>query len=299
MLDGIKTSFSISDLAQLTGVSPHSIRIWERRYQLFNPGRTDGNIRRYDNDDLKKLLNISVLLKEGHKISDLAILSEQQLTIAVHASLSKNKDYQPAINDLKVAMLHFDTAQFEATYNKLVNRLSFYDLFLEILIPFLEEIGSLWQTNSITVAHEHYISNLIRQKLFFQIENLPAPTANRKSQYILFLPLNELHEIGLMFIHYVLRLHGHNSIYLGPQVDIPSLQGVTEQPSRVFITYLTFAPAEEELADFFKDLRSHVMLKSDQLWAVGSRVRGYRKHSSWTNLHLFPTLGEILVKIKI
>lgn len=299
MLDGIKTSFSIKDLEELTGVSAHSIRIWERRYQLFDPQRTGGNIRRYTNDDLKKLLNISLLLKSGHKISDLASMSVQQLSAAVNSSLTKSGDHQHAINELKVAMLHFDSQRFEDTYAKLVSRMPFYNLFLEVLIPFLEEIGTLWQTNNISVAHEHYISNLLRQKLFFQIENLPAVAANQKEQYILFLPLNELHELGLMFVHYVLRLHGHNSIYLGPQVDMQSLQGIPQKPSRVFISYLTFAPPEEELTGFFKDMRAHVMYKEDQLWAVGNRVRGYRKHGSWANVELFPLLADIIEKIKL
>ncbi len=298
MLDGIKTSFSITDLEELTGVSAHSIRIWERRYQLFDPQRTGGNIRRYSNDDLKKLLNVSLLLKSGHKISDLAAMSVQELSATVNSSLTKTGDHQHALNELKVAMLHFDSRRFEDTYSRLISKLSFYQLFQEVLIPFLEEIGTLWQTNSITVAHEHYISNLLRQKLFFQIENLPAVPTSQKEQYVLFLPLNELHELGLMFVNYVLKLRGHNSIYLGPQVDLQSLQGIPGKPSRIFISYLTFAPAEDELRDFFKDMRAHVMYKEDQLWAVGNRTRGYRKHGSWTNIHLFSSLSEIVGKIK-
>jgi DNA-binding transcriptional MerR regulator len=278
MLDGIKTSFSIKDLEELTGVSAHSIRIWERRYQLFDPQRTGGNIRRYTNEDLKKLLNIALLVKSGYKISDLASMSAQQLSATVYSSLTKKGDYEHAINELKVAMLHFDSHRFEDSYAKL--------------------ISNLWQTNSISVAHEHYISNLLRQKLFFQIENLPAVPSSHKEQYILFLPLNELHELGLMFVHYVLRLHGHHSIYLGPQVDMLSLQGIPAKPTRIFIAYLTFAPPEEELTDFFKDMRSHVMYNDDQIWAVGNRIRGYRKHASWANVHLFPLLGEIITKIK-
>ncbi len=298
MLDGVKTSFSIKDLVELTGVSAHSIRIWERRYQLFDPQRTGGNIRRYTNEDLKKLLNIALLLRSGHKISDLASMSSQQLSATVNSSLTKTGDHQHAINELKVAMLHFDSYRFEDTYTKLVSRMPFYNLFLEVLVPFLEEIGNLWQTNSISVAHEHYISSLLRQKLFFQIENLPANSTSQKEQFILYLPVNELHELGLMFVHYVLKLHGYNSIYLGPQVDMHSLQGIPAKPFRIFISYLTFAPPEEELTDFFKDMRSHVMYKEDQLWAVGNRVRGYKKHSSWSNIHIFPLLSEIIEKIK-
>ncbi|MEP6647183.1 MAG: MerR family transcriptional regulator [Saprospiraceae bacterium] len=298
MLDSIKTTFTISDLEKMSGISAHSIRIWERRYNLLDPLRTEGNIRRYSNEDLKKLLNISLLLTAGYKISDLATYSEQELNITVNSRLTTIQGHQHEINELKMAMLNFDTRLFEDTYNRLINSMPFTDLFLQVMIPFLEHIGTLWQTNSITVAHEHYISNLLRQKLFYQIENLPKPNIHEKELFILFLPLNEMHELGLLFIHYILLLNGRRSIYLGPSVGLPSLEGTPSAQQRVFISYLTFSPTESELPEFLKDIRKTVLRTGDQFYGVGHRVIGYAMNKTWKNIFLFSSLKDLLNQIK-
>ena len=293
-MDNIKLTFSISDLSELTGISAHSIRIWERRYNLLEPVRTDTNIRRYTNDDLRKLLNISLLLKEGVKISELANYSDQQLNARVNSMLSTVQDDQHAMNELKMAMLHFDTRKFEDVYNRLTGSMSFYDVFLQVMIPFLDHIGSLWQTNSISVAHEHYVSNLLRQKLFFQIEKLPKPDPKNQKLYVLFLPIHELHELGLLFIHYVLLLNGHNSIYLGPDVGLPSLEGIPVDKPRVFVTYLTITPADELLPGFFAEAKQILLGPQDQLHALGHRVCHFKPAKGSKNIFIYPSLKDYL-----
>ncbi|MEO5905731.1 MAG: MerR family transcriptional regulator [Saprospiraceae bacterium] len=294
-MDNIQISFSISDLSELTGINAHSIRIWERRYNLLEPVRTDSNIRRYNNDDLRKLLNISLLLKEGLKISELASYSDQQLNARVNSMLSTVQDDKHAMNELKMAMLSFDTRKFEDVYNRLSGSMSFYNIFLNIMIPFLDHIGSLWQTNSISVAHEHYVSNLLRQKLFFQVEKLPMPDPIGQKLYVLFLPIHELHELGLLFIHYTLLLNGYNSIYLGPDVGLPSLEGIPKNKSRVFVTYLTITPAEELLPGFFTEAKKTLLGPHDQLHALGHRVRNFKLAKGVKNIFIYSSLKEYLV----
>jgi hypothetical protein len=191
-------------------------------------------------------------------------------------------------------MLHFDTRKFEDVYNRLSGSMSFYDIFLKIMIPFLDHIGSLWQTNSISVAHEHYVSNLLRQKLFFQVEKLPKPNPNGEKLYVLFLPIHELHELGLLFIHYVLLLNGYNSIYLGPDVGMPSLEGIPTQKPRVFVTYLTITPADELLPDFFAEAKKTLLEPQDQLHALGHRVRNFKPARSSKNIFIYPSLKDYL-----
>jgi DNA-binding transcriptional MerR regulator len=297
MLDGIKTTFSISDLEELTGISAHSIRMWERRYGLLEPLRTDTNIRRYSNEHLKKLLNISLLLRSGYKISELADYSEEELVIRINSLLSKKADFEHEFNQWKLAMINFDTLLFEDTYHRLLKTMTFDDLFLGVILPFLERIGTLWQTNSITVAHEHFISSLIRQKLFFQIENLPLNRKESEVRYVLFLPLQELHELGLLFMHYSLLLHGHSSIYLGPNVDAATLQGIPEDKPRVFISYMTIAPAEAEVLRYLQDLRLRILKKNDVLYAIGARVRGFKAGKMWKNVTIFHLLKDLLKTI--
>ncbi len=194
-------------------------------------------------------------------------------------------------------MLSFDTRLFEDTYHRLLKTMNFYDLFLEVVLPFLERIGTLWQTNSITVAHEHFISSLIRQKLFFQIENLPLTRKDIEERYILFLPLQELHELGLLFTHYSLLLHGHESIYLGPNVDAATLHGIPEDKPRVFISYMTIAPAEADVTRYLQDIRQSILKKEDVLYAIGARVRGFKAGKMWKNVTVFHLLKDLLKTI--
>ncbi len=294
MLDNIKTSFSISDLQELSGISVHNIRMWERRYNLLDPSRTQGNIRRYSNEHLKKLLNISVLLKSGFKISDLALYTDQQFTVAVNSVLSRTEDFQQALNDFKMAMLTFDSRYFETTYNRLQNAMPFYDLFLKVMVPFLENIGSLWQTNSISVAHEHYVSNILRQKLFYQIEHLPKPATGQKERYILFLPLNELHELGLLFIHYTLLMLGKESVYLGANVDISSLEGIPHNANHIYISYMTVGPADEQLTAYFREFRKTLMKPEDLFWVTGARVQKMTTQPTGKQFHFFKNLKVLL-----
>ncbi len=299
MLDKIKTSFSISDLQELTGISAHTIRMWERRFNLLDPLRTESNIRRYTNEHLKKLLNISLMLQAGYKISELATYTEPQLNLAVNSRLSPNDDYDQAMGEFKIAMLNYDSRLFEDTYNRLLRSMSFYDLFLKVLIPFLSRIGTLWQTNSITVGHEHYISNLLRQKLFFQIEHLPKPRSNTHGRHFLFLPLNELHELGILFVYYTLLMNGRDTVYLGADVGIDSLHPIPESRRRVFVSYFTMAPADTELDGYFTDFRQTVLKPDDEFLVTGERVKGYEKNKSWKNIEIYPNLKDLLNKIKV
>ncbi|MBC7883872.1 MAG: B12-binding domain-containing protein, partial [Saprospiraceae bacterium] len=219
--------------------------------------------------------------------------TDQQFTHAVNSALSKTDDFQQVINDLKMAMLSYDTRHFEDTYNRLQSSMSFYDLFLKVMVPFLEHIGSLWQTNSITVAHEHYVSNLLRQKLFYQIENLPKP-ASGKERYVLFLPINELHELGLLFIHYALMMLGKDSIYLGPNVDMESLEGIQHKGITVYITYMTIGPPDNDLNEYFRGFRKKLMKADDKFMVTGYHLQTMAKQPSVKNITIFKNLKDLL-----
>lgn len=294
MLDNIKIQFTISELEDMTGISAHTIRMWERRYHLLDPQRTDTNIRRYSGEDFKKLLNIALLLGDGYKISEVAAMSDVELRQAVNASITTSDDFLYAIHDFKTAMLTFDTPLFEETYRRLSVSLSFEEIFLRVLVPFLDHIGSLWQTNTITVAHEHYVSNLLRQKLFFQIEHVPKSFIDTSSRYVLFLPLGELHELGLLFVYYTLLLSGRQAIYLGPDVDIAALQKIPKEIPHTYISYMTIAPGETALASYLQEFRKTLLRKDDQLLVTGFRIREFNKPGSWKNVHLFHQLADLL-----
>ena len=166
----IKSKFSIKDLENLSGVKAHTIRIWEKRYALLKPERTDTNIRRYSTESLKKILDVAYLYNEGYKISKIAKLGESVLKKTIIESITEESTGNFALNDLKKAMLSFDTDLFNNIYNKLQSSYTFDQIFTTIFIPFLTEIVVLWHSNALNIVHERFITELIKRKTIVHIE---------------------------------------------------------------------------------------------------------------------------------
>ena len=301
MLDKIKTRFSISELENLSGISIHTIRIWERRYELLKPKRTETNIRYYDNEDLKKLLNVATLHQQGYKISKLATFSGSQLSSSIEKLGTENGDFSKSINAFKLAMFNFDRHLFQRTYNKLSATLSFNDVFIKVILPFLDNIGTLWQTTSITPAHEHFISNLIRQKLFRGVEELSYSEAHTNKTYVLFLPMNEIHELGLLFIHYNLLLHNKNSIYLGQSVETGDLSHLTKsiKGSITYITSGTVYPETKDISSFLSHFEKTLLGNNNKLWITGRKFKELDKAKVPPGISVFENAGTLLNKAGI
>ena len=227
-MNNIKSSFSIKDLENLSGIKAHTIRIWEKRYHLLEPERTDTNIRTYSLENLQKLLNVSYLNNNGYKISKIASLKIGEIPNIVNEISKKNNIQNAAINDFKLAMLNFDQVRFYEIYNNLSKKKSFKEIFYEVFIPLLTEIGMLWQTDIINPAHEHFITTFIRQKILVNTELIQAELKSTyKKSFVLYLPDNEIHELGLMFINYLLVSKGYQTIFLGQSIPIENLKALT------------------------------------------------------------------------
>lgn len=207
--------YSIRDLEKLTGIKAHTIRIWEKRYEIVTPERTETNIRCYSNCDLKRLLNISILNKRGHKISGLAGLTNEQLNEKVMGLLSDHNLYDTQIESLVLAMIDLNESKFEKSLTNAVIEIGFEETLTHIVHPFFNKIGILWQTGTISPAQEHFVSNLVRQKIIAAIENLETKSLPRSKLFILFLHEEEYHELGLLMFSYLIKKTGHRIIYLG------------------------------------------------------------------------------------
>lgn len=214
--------YSIKDLEKISGIKAHTIRIWEKRFSLISPERTQTNIRLYNDDELRKILNISILIRNGFKISRIAILSSQEISDKVMLFSQKKSDVTSTIEHLLIAMFELDEHKFEHILsNQILNR-GFEDTFTQILYPFFERLGLLWQTGSVIPAQEHFVTNIVRQKLIVAIDSLHTTETTNK-QFLLFLPEGELHELGLLFYDYLLKKWGHKVIYLGQSVPVLNL----------------------------------------------------------------------------
>jgi DNA-binding transcriptional MerR regulator len=256
----IKSAFSIKDLENLTGVKAHTIRIWEKRYNLLSPQRSETNIRSYGLESLQKLLNISLLNQHGVKISKIANYTEDQLVTQVREISMEKATNSAAMNAFKMAMINYDQALFESTFNQLLAKKSFREIFLEVFLDLLTEIGVLWATNSISPAQEHFISVLIKQKILVNIERFQNGEKRKETTFVLFLPDNEIHELGLLYVHFELLLNGFNSIYLGPSVPMQDLIPIKSKFKNVkFISYFTVYPTHEEGLNYVEQLNDLVL----------------------------------------
>ena len=271
----IKNVFSIKDLENLSGIKAHTIRIWEKRYNVLEPMRTDTNIRVYDTVGLQKLLNITLLHNHGYKISKISKFEPEKIPDLVKGIISNKSVHSHAINAFKMAMMNFDQQLFIATYNSLLSEKSFREIFLNVFIPFMTELGILWQTDTITPAHEHFISNLIKQKLLINIEKLQIikPTKTDKV-FVLYLPMDEIHELGLMYLNYEITNSGYQSVYLGESLPIDNLKQMKNYFDKIiFVSYLTAYPETEALSGYIADMKAEILDDDDtELWLVGRKA---------------------------
>jgi DNA-binding transcriptional MerR regulator len=295
-MNNIKSIFSIKDLENLSGIKAHTIRIWEKRYNVLEPMRTDTNIRYYDLASLQKLLNITLLHNHGYKISKISKITADKSPLMVKEIINEKSVKHHAINAFKLAMMNFDQAMFFKTYDSLLSNKSFKDVFFEVFIPLMQEIGLLWQTDTITPAHEHFIIYLIKQKLLVQTEKIQVKEAVYNDKvFVLYLPMNEIHELGLMYLNYEIISFGYKTIFLGESVPTESLKNILSYfDNPVFLTYMTVEPDKDSINDYLKEVHNEVLSVNDsKLWAVGKNTEFIDKEQH-PNVIVFNSISEIV-----
>ena len=298
-MNNVKNIFSIKDLENLSGIKAHTIRIWEKRYNALEPMRTDSNIRYYDITNLQKLLNIVLLHDYGYKISKISKLAENEIPELVKQITTEKTAKNHAINTFKMAMMNFDQSLFLKTYDALLSEKSFREVFYEVFIPLMNEIGLLWQTNTISPAHEHFISNLLRQKILVNTEKVQILEPIKEDKvFVLFLPLNEIHEIGLMYLNYEILLQGYRCIYLGENVPIESLKDVTEFFNNItYISYCTVEPTIENIDDYIHQFEVEILNNNSQLFLLGRMIKNINKSKLSNKVKLFDSIEELTKSI--
>lgn len=250
--------YSIKDLEAITNLKAHTIRIWEARYGLLEPHRTDTNIRYYDDKHLKKLLNVCALMNEGMKISKISQLSEPEIAKAVDQkikdTISSDLHHETIVHQLLIAVSDFDELLFEKTFSNAILRYGLKDTYVNIIYPLLIRVGLMWSKDDIMPAQEHFLSNLIKQKLFASIDAIPFPWES-KQKWLLFLPETESHEIGLLLASYILRASGKKVVYLGQNVPYENLNEVIRKvnPTHLY-TFFISNHKTENLKELVKEL---------------------------------------------
>lgn len=231
-------TFSIKDIESLTGIKSHTLRIWEQRFSFIKPKRTDTNIRYYDDEDLKLLLNISVLNNHNVKISEIAKMTASEMSNSIVKLTDNSSKFTNQIKDLISPMMSFDELGFHNKLNELINDIGLEETYTNILLPFLTEVGILWQIGSIQPSHEHFVTNIIKQKLFSLIDSQVSNKSEYRKKFLLFLPETETHSLSLLFANYIIRSRGHDVIFLGQEVPLEDLKNAfkNESPDYIFTT---------------------------------------------------------------
>ncbi|RKF04246.1 DNA-binding transcriptional MerR regulator [Tenacibaculum lutimaris] len=296
-MNNIKSTFTIKDLENISGIKAHTIRIWEKRYNLLSPERTDTNIRYYSSENLQKLLNVVLLNQNNIKISKIAEMSDNTIVLKARELAFKMAVNDEAINSFKIAMFQFDKTLFNNTYNSLLKRKTFREIFKDVFIPFLNHIGLLWQTDTLLPAHEHFISNLIVQKIQINIEKLEYSNNNSEVTYVLFLPENEIHELGLMYLNYELTLRGYNTIYLGQSLPLDNLDYFFKSKTKIcFVTSMTVQPYDDKIQEYFSEIERVLKNTEHELIAIGNKAMAVDSVDFKARIRVHSSLKEFLNK---
>lgn len=284
-------AFTIKDLENLSGIKAHTIRIWEQRYNFLKPQRTTTNIRYYSNDELKMVLNIALLNKYGYKISHIDRMQPQEIKERI-LSLGDTRAIQERIvNELVQEMVDLDMPGFEKILNSYIATRGVERTVIQIIFPFLEKIGILWQTGHINPAQEHLVTNIIRQKLIVAIETTVSHIKIDKS-FLLFLPEGEHHELGLLFMYYLLKSRGATTIYLGSNVPMKDVEYIIrlKKPDVTFV-HMTAAAASFNFDKFLLNIEQK--FNNTPTIISGQLTLHYRKKVP-ANVQFKKSLGEVM-----
>ena len=228
--------YSIKDLEKLSGIKAHTIRIWEQRYHLISPNRTKTNIRYYDDTDLRLLLNIALLNKNGIKISKLATMTREDIAEKVSQISAVNFEYDTQLDALTISMIEMDEFKFDRILSSNIQQMGFERTMMEVIYPFLERLSLLWLTGSVNPVQEHFMSYLLRQKVIVAIDKEPLMSGRDVKKFVIYLPEGERQELSLLFMHYLLKARRHQVIYLGTDIAFEDLRDAccVHKPDYIF-----------------------------------------------------------------
>ena len=288
----MESSYSIKDLEHLTGIKAHTLRIWEQRYEIVVPERTDTNIRTYSDDDLKTLLNVAVLIQKGWRISKIADLSREQLSQKILEEALQHGSQTAQVTRLIQACIDLDELTFSQILDTSIREAGEEHTFTHVVGGFIHQIGYMWQTDAIGVAHEHFASNLIKQKMYAALDRLTDQRMSVKSPAVLmYLPQDELHELGLLYLHYLLKARGTTVVFLGQSLPLEHLAVLFKQANhfKLVVSVWTTQPAREVIDQYVSDARS--FMGEVPLWVTGLAVSDFKSPDHLTVT--YPNLASL------
>jgi DNA-binding transcriptional MerR regulator len=292
----VKSRYSIKDLEQLSGIKAHTIRAWEQRHKLITPKRTSTNIRFYSDDDLRVILNVSILLEHDWKIGQIAKLAPEEIAKSALEADPYEGNYAYELNELKLSTLNFDIERFEAIMSTCIDKHGIHNTFQKVIGDYIQELGKLWLSGSVSISQEHFMSSMIRQKLYSALDELNAGDSGKT--FALFLPANELHEIGLLYLAYVLKERGERVIYLGQSLPKEYLTDLLDnQKVDALISVFTTNPDVEYLPEYLRDLDDLIHDRGVEVHLTGYQFIDFSENTFGDNIHIYSTLKDLTAHI--
>ncbi len=288
--------YAIKDLERLSGIKAHTLRMWELRYGILKPERSCTNIRCYTTDDLKRILNISLLNNNGYKISRIATFMDEELVRHAQAILNKFSKESDQIDNLVLCMMEMNELKFDQTVSSCITHFGFEATMENIVFPFIRHVGSMWQLGIVNCAQEHFMAQLIKQKIIVATDQLPKEKSADGKSYLLYLPNKELHDMSLLYCRYLIRARGHKCLYLGPSVPLCDLRQLAESEVPEALVTIFTTPMEDvslevyiaELASVFSQSRilvsGRVFFESPDEIALPKNVILFESHQQFKNL---------------
>lgn len=269
-------TYSIRDLEALSGIKAHTIRIWEQRYGIMHALRTDTNIRFYNEVELRYLMSLALLNRNGYKISKLAKLSHEEVSLLVTELINAPTAFNNQIEALTISTIAFDEVKFEKILNTCILQIGFEETIKQVVFPYLDKLGMLWIAGAVMAAQEHFMTQLLRQKLLVAIDGQQVKYNEKSKEFVLFLPNGEWHELSLLFLNYLLKTQHHKVIYLGPSVPLDDILkvGETLNPD-VFFTIMTTTPSSFTVTDYLNKIACK--FPNSTVYLGGAQATNYLK----------------------
>lgn len=291
--------YKISDLESLSGVKSHTIRIWEQRYNVLTPLRSETNIRYYDDNQLRKLLNVVSLIAAGNKISAISKLSEQELKDKIAALLNTDSvgvKEGLLISQMVSAGLAYDSDLFEKAFSTAILSLGLLATYQNVLYPMLNKIGLLWSISEMNPAQEHFVSNLLKQKIYAAIDAL-NPSKSNAEKWLLFLPEGEQHDLGLLIANYGLSLKGAKVFYLGANVPMSNISSVANEVGPThYLTFSVKSNQQQLISDYFKKMGNELNSPSINICCTKDFAKDLKLSNNVNVISCFEEFKELLLK---
>jgi len=251
--------YSIKDLEHLAGVKAHTIRIWEKRYNIVEPKRTDTNIRYYLEEDLQHILNVALLNGQGLKISHIAKMGREEILRKVAEISDFDDGLTDRVDCLTMSLLELNEYKFNRIIEANIKQLGFDRSMEEVIFPLLDKLGQLWMSGCIKPVHEIFVSEIIKRKITKAIDDIPINTDINVPSFLIFLPKDENSDLSLLYLHLILKREGLRVTNLGKGI---TKEMIIETCSIIHPNYVVLFANESfgdgRLAPYLNDLCKNI-----------------------------------------